>query len=95
MNRGPSESAPVRIRGGDDDQILGVEQGDELLLGGDVGAASVDEGGGTMRAFPTASCADSSQTACQCAGRAATRGLTDPLQKPQCMVYALLYALDR
>jgi hypothetical protein len=44
-------------------------------------------------AFPAASCADSSQTACQCAGRAATRGLTDPLQKPQCMVYTLLYGL--
>jgi len=27
-------------------------------------------------------------------GRAATRGLTDPLQKPQCMVYTSLYALS-
>jgi hypothetical protein len=41
-----------RIRGGDDDQILDPEQGDELLFGGDVACA----------AFPVALCADSSQT---------------------------------
>ena len=38
-----------RIRDRDDDQILGAEQGDELLLGGDVRAAWVDEDGLTMR----------------------------------------------
>ena len=32
--------------------FLGAEQGDELLLGGDVGAACVDEDGRTMRGIP-------------------------------------------
>jgi hypothetical protein len=41
-----------RIRGRDDDQILGAGQRDELLLGGDVRAAWVDEDGGTMRGIP-------------------------------------------
>ena len=40
------------IRVVDDDQILGAEQGDELLLRADVGAACVDEDGRTMRGIP-------------------------------------------
>jgi hypothetical protein len=37
-----------RIRGGDDDHIVDAEQGNELFLRGDVGAARVDEDSRTM-----------------------------------------------
>ena len=40
-----------RVRGGHNDHVLDAKQGDELFLGGDVGATRVDEDRRTMRSI--------------------------------------------